>query len=308
MRSTKTKMAAVAMMLAAGGLGGTLDASAARPDQGAQPLDILLTNDDGWNAPGITAVYDALVAAGHRVTLVAPATNQSGSGARHTTGGNPLVLKHEAADKYSVTGSPADATEVGLSVVLADAPPDLVISGTNRGHNITASTIHSGTVGAAATALGDGVPAIAISSEASFTDPSVPIPFADTAAWLVRLLDALQDRSHGGPILPDGVGLNVNYPIVGTGPDFAAPAGVAWTQTGTGFFDLDYADVALPELGGSVPLDFVLDFSVPETTPNADSTALFDDFISVTPIEGDYDAPSQGLGQLRNTVTRVPAG
>jgi 5'-nucleotidase len=307
MRRTKTKVAAVAVMVVAGAVGGTPAATAAPPSQGAQPLDILLTNDDGWNAPGITAVYDALVADGHHVTLVAPAANQSGAGARHTFSGNSLVLRHEAANKYSVTGAPADATEVGLSLVLADAPPDLVISGTNRGHNITAATIHSGTVGAAATALGDGVPAIAISTEASFTDPSAPIPFSDTAAWLVKLLGALQDRSQGGTILPEGVGLNINYPIVGTGPEFAAPAGVAWTQTGTGFFDLDYADVALPDLGGSIPLEPVLNLSVPETTPNADSTALAHDFISVTPIEGDYDAPAQALGQLRNTVTRVPA-
>src|SRR5690242_743186 len=88
--------------------------AAARADNEAKgPLRILLTNDDGWNAVGIVAVYDALVAAGHDVTVVAPLTNQSGVGGRITLGGPPLQVVLQEAHKYSVAGSPADAVEVG---------------------------------------------------------------------------------------------------------------------------------------------------------------------------------------------------
>ena len=296
----------VSLVVAAGTVGGASSAAARNDDVPAEPLTILLTNDDGWNAPGITAVYDALVAAGHDVSMVAPAVNQSGTGARVTFSGDGLTLTRHEEDKYSVTGTPADATEVGLSLLFADEPPDLVISGTNVGHNVAAVTIHSGTVGAAATALKDGVPAIAISTEVTRTPQGQLGPYGDTAGWLVRLLAALKERAGAGPLLPAGTGLNINYPIVGdatTGGQ--APVGVAWTVTGNGYIDVEYPSATLPALGESVPLSIRTNQSAPETTPNADSTALFDDHISVTPIEGDYDAPAQGLGQLRNTVVRV---
>jgi 5'/3'-nucleotidase SurE len=290
--------------MAVGALGGGSSAAAESPATAPQPLDILLTNDDGWNAPGISAVYDALTAAGHHVTLVAPATNQSGAGARVTFGG-ALVLTQQQPHKFSVNGTPADAAEVGLSLVLAGDPPDLVISGTNTGQNIAAATIHSGTVGAAATALKEGVPAIAISTEQDFGNPTV-LPYGDTAAWLVRLVGALKGRAHGAALLPAGIGLNINYPIVGTAAAGGVPpAGVAWTETGNGFLDVTYGNGALPAVGASVEIPVRVNPLVPETLPNADTTALANDYISVTPIEGDYDAPTQALGQLRNTVVGV---
>lgn len=222
-------------------MAGASGAAAGPPSAPAEPLDILLTNDDGWNAPGIQAVYTALTEAGHHVTMVAPDANQSGVGAAATFGGS-LTLTRHSEHQYSVSGKPSDAARVGLSVLFADAPPDLVISGTNSGQNLGSNVIASGTVGAAATALNSGVPAIAISTEFDFTNPTAPLPFDDTADWLVALLDGLRSRAHGGSIQPAGIGLNVNYPVVGSAATgFADPAGVVWPATGLGGYRVTYS-------------------------------------------------------------------
>ena len=259
------------------------------PQAPSEPLAILLTNDDGWNAPGITAVYDALVAEGHDVTLFAPATNQSGVGGRATFGGT-LQVAHPAEGKYSVTGTPADSVEAAMSTVFAADAPDLVISGTNAGQNIAAATVHSGTVGAAVTALNEGLPAIAVSTELGSQGTG---PYSATAAFVVDLVTQLeQQRRAGQPLLPVGLGLNVNYPLVDDG---GAPEGVALTKTGTGFLDIIDTGT-LPAVGATSTLTIGFDLSPSETVEGADSTALAEDKITITPITGNYDVdPKPGL-------------
>ncbi|MET0144336.1 MAG: 5'/3'-nucleotidase SurE [Ilumatobacteraceae bacterium] len=264
---------------------------------GPEPLRILLTNDDGWAAPGIEAVFDALVADGHDVTMVAPLTNQSGASARVTFGGTLSVVRQEE-HKFSVAGTPADATEFGLSVVYAESPPDLVISGTNAGQNIAAATIHSGTVGAAVTGLVDGVPAIAVSTEIDFATGSGP--YAQTADFVVELVDTLQARARRGHLLPDGVGLNVNYPLVDD-PD-GVPEGVALTATGRGFLDVTYGAVSLPELGETALFPVQVSTAVAETVADSDSVALAEDKIAISVIEGDYDADRNAYQEVRRIV------
>ncbi|MGI9823768.1 5'/3'-nucleotidase SurE [Agromyces sp. Marseille-Q5079] len=259
-----------------------------------QPLRILLTNDDGWNAPGITAVYDALVAAGHDVTMFAPATNQSGVGARATFGGSLQVTQPEAG-KYALAGSPADSVELGLATAFADGAPDLVISGTNVGQNIGAATVHSGTIGAAVTALNEGIPAIAVSTEVGATGG----PFAETAAFVVRLVAQLDRLTGAGPILPNGIGLNVNYPIV----DDGGTPGVALTSTGKGFLDVTGTGV-LPQVGGTSSIAVGVNVDAVETVKNADTTALASDDIAITPITGSYDAVPNG-GLLKQLVSAL---
>jgi hypothetical protein len=130
-------------------------------DEGARVLDILLTNDDGFEAQGIRALQAALLAAGHRVTLIAPRDNQSGASARISTG--PVRYREEAPGVWAVDGSPADAVAVGLQVIIGDRLPDLVVSGANFGHNVGATANVSGTVGAGLIAEYLGVPAVAVS-------------------------------------------------------------------------------------------------------------------------------------------------
>lgn len=247
-----------------------------------RPLRILLTNDDGWNAHGIRAVHAALEAAGHQVTIVAPLANQSGASARVSFHGT-LDVTQQAPGVYSVAGTPGDSAEFGIKAVFADNPPDLVISGTNAGQNVAAATIHSGTVGAAVTALCDGVPAIAVSTELDFATREGP--YDETAAFVVRLVTTLRDRANGGRLLPDDVGLNVNYPLV---EDGGSPAGTVFTETGRGFVDLTYQG-SLPEVG-QTSTHLVRTTRAPETVPGSDLAVLTENKIAVSAMECDYDA------------------
>ncbi|AOR36419.1 hypothetical protein BFF78_39960 [Streptomyces fodineus] len=126
-----------ALLLCAGVLT-TPTATAAPPAATApRPLRILLTNDDGYDAPGIRMLYDRLTAAGHDVTIVAPLTNQSGAGTRLSSA--PTIgVRHPQPKVWAVDGSPADAVGFALAAVFAHGAPDLVVSGTNSGPNLAA--------------------------------------------------------------------------------------------------------------------------------------------------------------------------
>ena len=184
-------------------------------------LHILLTNDDGYDTPGIKAVHEALIVAGHDVTLVAPLTNQSGSGMRVSTQGT-LDYKEHSEGVWSVDGSPADSVLVGLLHIMQGETPDIVISGANFGPNLGYAS-SSGTVGAATMAMHVGIPAIAVSvginpaeyNVAPYPFPSTLRAFGGAAEFTVRLIRDLQDaQEESGNLLPEKTILNVNYPAV----------------------------------------------------------------------------------------------
>lgn len=126
---------------------------------------ILLTNDDGIDAPGLAALHDRL-AQRWEVTVVAPTEDQSGAGLTMNT--ELTVHRHDRG--YAIEGTPADCVEVALGGL--DVYPTLVVSGCNPGPNIGAHSIgRSGTVGAAMEAGFNGIPAIAV----SLYDPDRPI-------------------------------------------------------------------------------------------------------------------------------------
>lgn len=137
----------------------------------------------------------------------------------------------------------------------------------------------TGTVGAAATAINEGVPAIAVSTEGS---RAASYPFNDTADFVVDLLDSLHKHSEHGQLLPSGTGLNVNYPLVNNDGE---PQGVELTNTGLGFIDLAYANAQLPAVGEESTFT-TRTARIPETLKNADTTALDEDKVSVTLITG----------------------
>ncbi|MEU9478727.1 5'/3'-nucleotidase SurE [Streptomyces sp. NPDC048191] len=155
MMDRRSRIACLALSLAALGVAGPsvavatgmeshATAAEARPSCRG-PLDVLLTNDDGWSAPGIQAVYTALKAAGNRVTMVAPLKNQSGMSSRIAYG-EVLEVTHPVAtddDILAVDGSPTDAVAFALYTLPADRYPDVVVSGTNYGQNTSRVTNHS---------------------------------------------------------------------------------------------------------------------------------------------------------------------
>ncbi|MFJ3922069.1 5'/3'-nucleotidase SurE [Streptomyces sp. NPDC090022] len=209
----------------------------------ARPLRILLTNDDGYTAPGIRKAYERLTAAGHDVTLVAPLTNQSGTGTK-MTGGTTLAVRHPEPKVWAVDGTPGDSVLFGLAEVFAGRAPDLVVSGTNFGPNVAGLATHSGTVGGAVAALEHGVPAIALSTGGlTVPDPVTTVnAMGPTVDFAVKLIDRLRARAGSGPLLPKGVGLNVNHPVVGADGTGTAAGVAATVQDPQTFLEPDFTD------------------------------------------------------------------
>lgn len=151
-------------------------------------MHILLTNDDGWQAPGIAALARAFSAAGHRVTVAAP--DRERSAASHGISIHQPLRTHEVHVEgtagWSADGTPADCARLGLYLTRNDTP-DLVISGINRGPNLGGACIYSGTVNAAMEASMAGCPAMAVSLDSFTSDDyelaaSLALRFAPVAA------------------------------------------------------------------------------------------------------------------------------
>jgi len=165
-------------------------------------MRILLSNDDGIDARGLAALYDALESLGE-LWVVAPAAEQSAM-SHSLTMHRPLRVRERGLRQYSVDGTPADTIYVALHHLLPE-PPDLVVSGINRGANLGFDVHYSGTVAAAREACLQGVPAIAVSAHIDDAPPRY-----DTAGIVARRV-VERVRTHG---LEDGTLLNVNVPCV----------------------------------------------------------------------------------------------
>ncbi|MFN4148842.1 MAG: 5'/3'-nucleotidase SurE [Rhodocyclaceae bacterium] len=164
-------------------------------------MNILLSNDDGYLAPGLVALAAALQDLA-KITVVAPERNRSGA-SNSLTLDRPLLLKTAENGFHYVNGTPSDCVHLAVTGMLP-VEPDMVISGINLGANMGDDTIYSGTVAAAMEGYLLGVPALAVSL-ASFAGSHF-----DTAARVVRqLVERHQTRPFGAPVL-----LNVNVPDV----------------------------------------------------------------------------------------------
>lgn len=157
----------------------------------AETLRILVGNDDGVGAEGISQLVAALAELPDtEVTVSAPAENQSGT-SDSMTEGDVVSTETTTADGHPATavdGFPADAIAAGLEAM--DEPPHLVVSGINEGQNIGELTELSGTVGAARTAARAGIPALA-TSQALGDPPDYPAGVAVVVAWVEEQREAL---------------------------------------------------------------------------------------------------------------------
>ncbi|MCP5470167.1 MAG: 5'/3'-nucleotidase SurE [Chlamydiales bacterium] len=166
---------------------------------------LLLTNDDGIEALGLSTLWKALHAADFAdISIVAPAKEQSGTGVS-ITWNRPLHIQEVEwagnTQAWSVEGSPADCVKLGARVIL-DRKPDLVVSGINAGSNAGRNVLHSGTAGAVIEGLLRGVPGVALSCEDG-DNPNYHVAELYIASIVRYVLD--------NP-LPDGTFLNVNFP------------------------------------------------------------------------------------------------
>jgi 5'-nucleotidase len=234
-------------------------------------MHILVSNDDGVEAPGLRALAEALLPLGE-VTVCAPDREQSAT-SRSISLHRPLRIEElppwgdGQIARWSVDGTPTDAVYIGLNHVLKDRRPDVVASGINRGPNLANDVHYSGTVAAAMEGCVGGVPSFAISLIRS-RDYSQAARFAASLAG--------QIGAHG---LPKGALLNVNVPA-------GEPAGAEITCIGKRAYlasvveKLDPRGRAYYWIGG--------DEQAHENVPGSDCNAVFDKRrISVTPLHLD---------------------
>src|SRR5215472_3880578 len=150
---------------------------------------ILITNDDGIEAPGLAVLERIAAELAEEVWVVAPEHDQSG--VSHAVSlHHPVRISRRGERRWAVTGTPGDCAVMAISHLMQEAPPQLLLSGVNRGANLGIETVFSGTVGGAMTGMMLGVPAIALSQAWSDFDR---VPW-ETAARLGpgivrRLLD-----------------------------------------------------------------------------------------------------------------------
>ena len=163
-------------------------------------MKIVLTNDDGIEAPGFEALYNCVLPLGD-IIIVAPQKAQSGIGHRVTTRA-PIRVNQIGQNQYSVEGTPADCSRIALKEIAADA--DWLISGINAGANLGSDVYNSGTVAAAREAAILGYPAIAISQYISKTQA---VDWPVTGHHAGKVLKMLLERE-----LAPGYFWNVNLP------------------------------------------------------------------------------------------------
>lgn len=167
-------------------------------------MHILISNDDGYQAPGILALAERLGTVA-RVTVIAPERDRSGASNALTLDA-PLRVAQVENGHYRVRGTPTDCVHLAVTGLLDD-DPDMVFSGINAGANLGDDVLYSGTVAAATEGRYLGYPAVAISLAAIADGPN-PVTCYDAAARVaIRLLEQLQDRP-----LPSDTILNVNVP------------------------------------------------------------------------------------------------
>jgi len=235
-------------------------------------LRILLTNDDGVHAEGIQALRRVLERVpGIELFVVAPDRERSAS-SHAITLHKPLYVSRvqmpdARAPMWSVSGTPADCTKIAVSALL-DRPPDLVISGINRGPNLGTDVLYSGTVSAAIEAVIAGIPAVAVSLVA-YRDADF-----DPAAQFVAVLVGVIMR-HGNPGFTL---LNVNVPAL----ELDQMAGVAVTRLSRRRYTDSFVERSDPRgrtyywLAGELLGD--------DADPTTDAGAVQRNLISLTPL------------------------
>ena len=171
-------------------------------------MRILLTNDDGVNAPGLHLLEEVARAFTDDLWIVAPAEEQSGTG-HSLTLTKPVRLRRLAEKKFAVAGTPTDAVLMALFHLMPDERPDLIISGINRGANLAEDVTYSGTVSAAMEGALAGVRSIALSQVYAREGMGDTVPFAAAAHWAPKVLAQLLETPN-----EPGTLINVNFPAL----------------------------------------------------------------------------------------------
>ena len=249
-------------------------------------MRILLTNDDGINAPGLKVlerIAADLAGPGGEVWIVAPAFEQSGVG-HCISYTHPMMVAKLDDRRYAAEGSPADCVLAAVHEVMRDARPDLVLSGVNRGNHSAETALYSGTLGGAMEAALQGLPAIALSQYYGPQNLGLDNPFeaaeVHAAALIRRILDATPAHDGGYRLF-----YNLNFPPVPAAGVLGARA-TPQGYRGDGRFGVEPhtspSGRRFVWIKGSNQHD--------PTAPGSDAQANMDGYISVTPMRADLTA------------------
>lgn len=249
-------------------------------------MRILITNDDGINAPGLevlAAIAQEIAGPEGDVWTVAPAFEQSGVG-HCISYSHPMMIARLSDRRFAAEGSPADCVLAAIYDVLDGAKPDLVLSGVNRGNNTAENTLYSGTIGGAMEAALQGIPAIALSQYLGHGNRDLDTPFQAAAQHGAAVVRALLDKGvwNGEDYR---VFYNVNFPPL--------PAdqvkGIKVTSQG---FRRDSGFSCEPHISPT-GRRYLWIKGGPQhgpTLPGTDAEACLEGWISVTPMRADLTA------------------
>jgi len=249
-------------------------------------MRILITNDDGINAPGLevlTAIATEIAGKDGEVWTVAPAFEQSGVG-HCISYTRPMMIAKLGDRRYAAEGSPADCVLAALHDVLNGSKPDLVLSGVNRGNNSAENVLYSGTIGGAMEAALQGVPAIALSQFMGPGTNGLDNPFESAKAHGANVVRNLLTN---GLWTNDDYRLfyNVNFPPM-------SAAQTRGTRVAAQGFRRDTAFGVEPHNSPSGRKFLWIKGGAQHTAtlPGTDAAVNLDGYISITPMRADLTA------------------
>lgn len=247
-------------------------------------MRILITNDDGISAPGLVvaeAIARELVGPHGEVWVVAPAFEQSG--VSHCVSYiRPMRIEQLEDRRFAVEGSPADCVLAGLYEILKDTPPDLILSGVNRGHNVAEDTLYSGTIGGALEGALHGLKSIAMSQY--YGPPGAEDPFSAARTHGASVVRRLLDGADWAPRAYTGF-YNVNFPAVPAEKVRGLSATVQGHRLGRTF---GVQPQTAPN--GRRFLWLTHGHGNADAAPGSDARDCHDGYITVTPLSADLTA------------------
>jgi 5'-nucleotidase len=232
---------------------------------------VLLTNDDGFDAPGLRILTEVAQELAEEVWIVAPNYDQSGT-SHSLSLHSPLRVSQKDERRYSVSGTPGDCVAMAVRHLMRSGRPDLILSGINRGANLGIETVFSGTVGAAMTGMLLGIPSMALSQ--AFSDRNA-VRWETARALAPKVI---RQFANGG--WSQGSILNINFPNVP--PDKVGA--IELTTQGTGLMeDVDIVSGIDPR---SLEYHWLhLRRAAREDTPGSETFAIAHGCVSVTPLQ-----------------------
>ena len=236
-------------------------------------MRILLTNDDGIEAPGLNVLEEIAGTLSDDIWIVAPETDQSGA-AHSLTLHEPMRCRPLGHQKFAVKGTPTDCVIMGVRHLMREAPPDLVLSGVNAGQNIADDVTYSGTIAGAMEGTMLGIPSIAVSQAYPFKHGSLirwQTPLDLGPEIIRRCLDVGW---------PDDVLLNINFPDRDPG-DITHTLITRQGKRDQGLVNIEERR----DTRGTPYYWFALERQKSDPAQGTDLKAIYDGHISITPLE-----------------------